>query len=123
LPTLNRLRRDGAWFSNARVNFLPTVTALGHATIGTGADPRVHGIVVNTAFDHITGKPQSPYPGMSPRTLMALTLADLWNLETDGHAVIIGQGSIFVAAAGLVGHGACLLNGRPTRSATSCPAI
>jgi len=28
LPTLTRLRRDGAWFSNARVNFLPTVTAL-----------------------------------------------------------------------------------------------
>ena len=114
LPTLTRLRRDGAWFSNARVNFLPTVTALGHATIGTGADPRVHGIVVNTAFDRISGKPQSPYPGMSPRTLMALTLADLWNLETEGQAVIISQGSIFVAVAGLVGHGACLLNARPT---------
>jgi hypothetical protein len=114
LPTLTRLRRDGAWFSNARVNFLPTVTALGHATIGTGADPRVHGIVVNTAFDQISRKPESPYPAMSPRSLMALSLADLWNLETEGRAVIIGQGSIFVAAAGLVGHGACLLNARPT---------
>ncbi len=114
LPTLTRLRRDGAWFSNARVNFLPTITPLGHATIGTGADPRVHGIVVNTAFDRFTGKPQSPYPGMSPRALMALTLADLWNLETDGQAVIIGQGSIFVAVAGLIGHGSCLLNARPT---------
>jgi hypothetical protein len=114
LPTLTRMRRDGAWFSNARVNFLPTVTPLGHATIGTGADPRVHGIVVNTAFDRISGKPQTPYPGMSPRTLMALTLADLWNLETEGQAVIISQGSIFVAAAGLVGHGACLLNARTT---------
>src|SRR5438067_3160375 len=114
LPTLTRLRRDGAWFSNARVNFLPTVTALGHATIGTGAEPRRHGIVVNTAFDRISGKPQSPYPGMSPRTLMALTLADLWNLETEGQAVIISQGSIFVAVAGLAGHGACLLNARPT---------
>jgi|tagenome__1003787_1003787.scaffolds.fasta_scaffold20976226_3 hypothetical protein len=114
LPTLTRLRRDGAWFSNARVNFLPTATALGHATIGTGADPRIHGIVVNTAFDRISGKSWSPYPGMSPRTLMALTLADLWNLETEGQAVIIGQGSIFVAVAGLVGHGACLFNARPT---------
>ena len=120
LPTLTRLRQDGAWFSNARVNFLPTITPLGHATIGTGADPRVHGIVVNTAFDGISGRPQSPYPGMSPRTLMALTLADLWNLETDGRAVIIGQGSIFVAAAGLVGHGACLLNARPTILASYC---
>jgi len=114
LPTLTRLRQDGAWFSNARVNFLPTITPLGHATIGTGADPRVHGIVVNTAFDRISGKPQSPYPDMSPRTLMALTLADLWNLETEGQAVIMGQGSIFVAVAGLVGHGRCVLNARPT---------
>jgi Type I phosphodiesterase / nucleotide pyrophosphatase len=114
LPTLGRLRREGAWFSNARVNFLPTVTALGHASIGTGADPRVHGIVANTFFDGISGKPQSTYPGMAPNYLMAFTLADLWNLETDGRAVIISQGSIFVAVAGLAGHGACLLNARPT---------
>lgn len=114
LPTLTRLRRDGAWFSNARVNFLPTVTAVAHASIGTGADPRVHGIVVNTLFDRITGKPQNPYPGISPRALMALSLADLWNLETEGKAVIISQGSIFQAVVGLAGHGACLLNARQT---------
>ena len=114
LPTLTRFRQDGAWFSNEQVNFLPTVTALGHASIGTGAEPSVHGIVVNTAFDRISGKPQSPYPGMSARMLMALTLADLWNLQTDGQAVIISQGSIFVAVAGLVGHCACLFNARPT---------
>src|ERR1051326_6207515 len=114
LPTLTRLRRDGAWFSKARVNFLPTITPLGHATIGTGSDPRMHGIVVNTAFDRISGRTQSPYPGMSPRALMALTLADLWNLETKGQAGIIGQGSIFVAAVGLVGLGACLITARPT---------
>jgi len=113
LPTLTRLRRDGAWFSNARVNFLPTVTSLGHASIGTGADPRVHGIVVRSAFDNISKKPQSVYPGMSPRTLMALSLADLWNLETEGQAAIISQGSVFEAVAGLAGHGACLLNARP----------
>jgi predicted AlkP superfamily phosphohydrolase/phosphomutase len=136
-PTLTRLREDGAWFSNARVNFLPTIIPLGLATIGTGADPRLHGIVVNTAFDSISGKPQSPYPAMSPRTLIALTLVDLRNLETEGKAVIISQGSIFVAAAGLGGHGACLLNARPTilasyshkadgkltRSATTYPSI
>ncbi len=114
LPTLTRLRREGAWFSNARVNFLPTVTTIGHATIGTGADPRVHGIVVRTAFDSISKKPQSVYPDMSPRNLMALSLADLWNFETEGQAVIISQGSVFEAVAGLAGHGACLLNARPT---------
>jgi hypothetical protein len=114
LPTLTRLRQEGAWFSNARVNFLPTLTPLAHASIGTGADPRAHGIVVRTAFDSIGRKPQSVYPGMSPRTLMALSLADLWNLETEGQAVIISQGTIFEAVAGLAGHGACLLNARPT---------
>lgn len=114
LPTLTRLRQEGAWFSNARVNYLPTATALGHATIGTGTDPRVHGIVVNSAFDRISGQPQDPYPDMSARNLMMLSLADLWNLETEGRAVIISQGSIFYAAGGLAGHGACLLNGRPT---------
>ncbi len=114
LPTLTRLRREGAWFSNARVNSLPTVTTIGHASIGTGADPCVHGIVVRTGFDSISRKPQSVYPDLSPRMLMALSLADLWNLETDGQAVIISQGSIFEAVAGLAGHGACLLNARPT---------
>jgi predicted AlkP superfamily pyrophosphatase or phosphodiesterase len=114
LPTLSRLRQEGAWFSNARVNFLPSVTAVAHATIGTGTDPRVHGIVVNSAFDRVSGKPQNPFPGKSPRNLMALSLADLWNIETDGQAVVISQGSVFYAAAGLAGHGACLLGGRRT---------
>ena len=39
MPTLDRLRREGAWFANARVNYLPTLTSVGHATIATGADP------------------------------------------------------------------------------------
>ena len=38
---------------------------------------------------------------------MALTLADVWNIATDGRAVIIGQGGAIRATAGLVGHGAC----------------
>jgi predicted AlkP superfamily pyrophosphatase or phosphodiesterase len=118
LPTLDRLQREGASFPNARVNFLPTVTALGHASIGTGADPRLHGIVLNTLYDELKGRPQSPYPDKSPRNLMVLTLADLWNLQTGGRAVIITQGGLFTAAAGLAGHGACLFNARPTILAT-----
>ena len=43
---------------------------------------------------------------------MALTLADVWNIATDGRAVIVGQGGAIRATAGLVGHGACLVNGR-----------
>ena len=44
---------------------------------------------------------------------MALTLADIWQLETAGRAVILAQGSIDRAATPLAGHGVCQLNGTP----------
>jgi hypothetical protein len=118
LPTLTRLRKQGAWFSNAEVSLLPSITSVGHATIATGALPRVHGIVANALFDRIAGQATDVYPGLSPRLLMALTLADAWNLETDGRAIIIGQGSTPRAAVALAGHGACVLNGRPVIAAS-----
>ena len=114
MPTLSRLRREGAWFANAQVTSVPTLTAVGHANLGTGAEPRIHGLVVNNLFNRVTGKAQEAYNELDPGELMALTLADVWNIETDGRAVIIGQGGAIRAAAGLVGHGACLLNGRRT---------
>jgi hypothetical protein len=118
LPTLSRLRNDGAWFPEARANSIPTATSIGHATIGTGTDPRVHGLVVNQLFNRVTGKPQEAYSGLDPGELMALTLADIWNLETDGRALIIGQGGAIRATAGLVGRGACQINGRKVLTAS-----
>lgn len=118
LPTLSRLRRNGAWFSNAHVTSVPTLTAVGHANLGTGAEPRIHGLAVNNLFNRVTGKSQEAYNGLDPGELMALTLADVWNIETEGRAVIIGQGGAIRATAGLVGHGACLLNGRRVLAAS-----
>lgn len=112
LPTLDRLRRQGAWFTNARINYVPSITSVAHATIATGADPRVHGIVANSVFDRIAGRGMDSYPELSPRHLMALTVADVWNLHTDGRAVIIAQGSVPRAVLPLAGRGACQLNGR-----------
>jgi hypothetical protein len=112
MPTLSRLRREGAWFADARINVLPTVTGVGHATIGTGSDPRFHGITVNNLFNRVTGKPQEAYNALDTQELMALTLADTWNLATDGKAVIIGHGGAIRATAGLVGRGACLVGAR-----------
>ena len=66
MPTMSRLRREGAWFSNARVNYLPTLTSVGHATVGTGADPRVHGLAANNLFNRVTGKAQPAYDGLDP---------------------------------------------------------
>ena len=118
MPTLTRLRREGAWFSQTRTNTLPTVTGVGHATIGTGSDPRFHGITVNSLFNRTAGRSQPAYAGLDPGELMALTLADVWNITTDGTAVIIGHGGAIRATAGLVGRGACLVNGRKVIAAS-----
>jgi Type I phosphodiesterase / nucleotide pyrophosphatase len=111
MPTLDRLRRQGAWLTDGQINYLPSITSVAHATIATGADPRVHGIVGNAVFDRASGRATDSYPGLSPRYLMAPTISDAWSLHTDGRAVIIGQGSIGRAALPLAGHGKCQLNG------------
>src|SRR5687767_1940183 len=118
MPTLSRVRKEGAWFTQARTTVLPTVTGVGHATIGTGTDPRVHGITVNNLFNRVTGKPQEAFDQLDVRELMALTLADSWNLATDGRAVIIGHGGALRATAGLVGRGACLVGARRVLAAS-----
>lgn len=118
MPTLTRMRKEGAWFPNAHTVVLPTVTGVGHANIGTGSDPRFHGIVVNNLFNRATGKQQEAYDQLDTRELMALTLADNWNLTTDGKAVIIGQGGAIRATAGLVGRGSCLIGGKKILAAS-----
>ncbi|MBM3808391.1 MAG: hypothetical protein FJW22_09375 [Acidimicrobiia bacterium] len=118
MPTLSRMRKDGAWFAQAETNVMPTVTGVGHANIGTGTEPRFHGIVVNTLFNRSTGKSQEAYDRLDTRELMTLTLADAWNLATDGKAVIIGQGGAIRATVGLVGRGACLISGKRVLAAS-----
>lgn len=53
---LDRMLRQGAVFTNARYEQAPTVTAVGHSIVMTGAMPAVSGIVGNTWFDRQTGK-------------------------------------------------------------------
>jgi type I phosphodiesterase/nucleotide pyrophosphatase len=112
LPTLSRLRREGASFERERVTHLPTITSVGHATLATGTEPRFHGIVANTMFNRVTGQVDEAYPHLSPANLFALSLTDRWNLETDGRAVVLVQTSV-AQAGGLAGHGGCVFNGRP----------
>lgn len=118
LPTLSRLRAGGAWYSQAHVSSVPTLTAVGHANLGTGAEPSAHGVAVNYLYNRVTGKSQEAYDALDPGELMVLTLADVWNVHTEGKAIIIGQGGAIRATAGLVGHGGCLVNGRPVRAAS-----
>ena len=46
-----RILREGFNFENAHYNYLPTVTAVGHASIYTGTSGSGHGIIANDWYD------------------------------------------------------------------------
>jgi hypothetical protein len=118
VPTLLRLRDEGAWFTEARIDVLPTLTAAGHANIGTGTEPRFHGIGLNTTWDRSAGRTRSMYDADGPRELRVPTLADAWSAATGGEAVILALGGATRATVGLVGHGACQSDGLPVLAAS-----
>ena len=111
MPTLAGLRKRSAWFTSARMNVLPTNTAVAHSTIATGADPRAHGITGNNLYDQAQKQRHDVMDGLDPRDLVALTIADVWQLQTAGRAIVIGQGSSLPASTALAGHGACQVGG------------
>src|SRR4029453_8012542 len=51
-----KLLTDGAVFTDAYLEHYPTVTAIGHATMLSGATPSVSGIIGNDWFDRESGK-------------------------------------------------------------------
>jgi predicted AlkP superfamily pyrophosphatase or phosphodiesterase len=85
------LLEKGTHYSNANYQHANTETAVGHATLATGADPSRHGIVANDWIDqktgksvynteddrhHIIGSKPKPGEGVSPRNLLATTIGD-----------------------------------------------
>jgi hypothetical protein len=111
MPALTALRARGAVFTQARVNVLPSNTAVGHATIATGADPRVHGITGNNLYEQPRKARHDMFEGWDPRDLVSPTLADVWQLQTAGRAIIVAQGSSVPSSTALAGHGACQAGG------------
>jgi len=85
---LARLLAEGAVFTNAHLEHYPTVTAVGHATMLSGATPALSGIVGNDWYDRETGTSVTSVadpavqlvggtgPGSSPARLLVSTLAD-----------------------------------------------
>ncbi len=101
-----RMKRDGAWFSNVRLAYSASSTGPGHASLLTGTTPSVHGIVENKWFDRTRGKlvaagtedgiERVPYfetavrdrwPGMSPRRLLSPTVGDALKAQAKGRTV------------------------------------
>jgi len=85
------LLENGTWYANAYYQHANTETAVGHATLVTGADPSRHGIVANDWIDpdngafiynteddlhHIIGSEPKAHAGVSPRNLLVSTFGD-----------------------------------------------
>jgi hypothetical protein len=85
-PVLASLRDGGAWFEEATVGAAPSNTPVAHATIGTGAFPRRHGLV--DVYVRIRGELIEPMD-RGPTTLRGATLADRYDLAM-GNAPIVG---------------------------------
>lgn len=92
-----RLMRGGAVFLNAHLEHYPTVTAPGHAALGSGAMPNASGIIGNDWFDRETGKNVTSVSddrvtqvggagktGASPHRLLVTTLADELKIAARG---------------------------------------
>jgi hypothetical protein len=107
-PNLRRLMREGATYRNAISGSFPAVTASTHATIGTGAFPRTHGITGHNV--RRGGGPVKAWgePGrIDPSFLLEPTLADRWTAWTKDRAWV-GEIGYQVWHVGMLGRG-----GRP----------
>jgi hypothetical protein len=90
-----RLMNEGFNCQNTMINYLPSFTAPGHATIYTGAVPAIHGISGNDWIDNQTGQycyctgdkragiKESDAIGMSPKYLLTTTVTDELRLATN----------------------------------------
>jgi hypothetical protein len=107
-PSLRRLMRGGAIYRNAISGSFPAVTAATHATIGTGAFPRTHGITGHNVRRN--GGPVKAWgePGhVDPSFLLEPTLSDTWT-DWTGNEAWVGEIGYQVWHVGLIGRG-----GRP----------
>ena len=100
---LKRLVNEGYNFDNCMINYIPTVTAIGHTSIYTGSVPSLHGIAGNNFYKDgeetssvrdlsvaTVGAPNG-HPGqLSPINLQATTIGDQLKLATDFKAKVIG---------------------------------
>jgi hypothetical protein len=107
---------EGFTCENANIDYIPTVTAIGHTTVYTGSVPAIHGIAGNDFIIQATGKTMyctadstvqtvgstSTAGQMSPRNMLTTTITDELRLATNFRSKVIGialkdRGSILPA--------------------------
>jgi predicted AlkP superfamily pyrophosphatase or phosphodiesterase len=111
-----RMLTEGFTCENTNIDYVPTVTAVGHSTVYTGSVPAIHGIAGNEFIIQATGKSMyctedstvntvgstSGAGKMSPRNLLASTITDELKLATNFRSKVVGvslkdRGSILPA--------------------------
>lgn len=100
-----RLINKGYSLNNVHINYIPTVTALGHTSIYTGSVPAIHGIAGNDWNDKETGKnvycttdenvqpvgtTNAKVGSHSPKNLWSTTVTDELRLATNFQGKVIG---------------------------------
>lgn len=99
-----RLLREGFSCENTIINYVPTVTAIGHTSVYTGSVPAIHGIAGNnwivqadgslmycTQDTSVRGVGTNGKDGLhSPRNLLASTVTDELKLATNFRSKVIG---------------------------------
>lgn len=110
--------RDGATFPVARYDFAETVTAAGHTTLATGANPWRHGVASNKVLNRTTGRmervfadPNHPVleaplsnDDVSPVNLLSETLSDRVRLSTQSRGKSVSIGGKSRSAIAMGGH-------------------
>lgn len=99
----DRLLKKGAVFTNARYEQFPTVTAIGHSTMMTGATPSISGIVGNDWYDREAGKNVTSVSddsvkilggrgeaGSSPHRMLVSTVGDEMKMAGQKPCKVIG---------------------------------
>lgn len=97
-----RLMGEGFSCDNTQLNYIPTVTAIGHSSIYTGSVPSIHGIAGNNFYkngkqtyctddDSVETVGAKGNAGkMSPRNLLVTTIGDELRLATNFRSRVIG---------------------------------
>lgn len=97
-----RLLSDGFSCENCQINYIPSVTAIGHTSVFTGSVPAIHGIAGNDFL--LNGKmtyccsdttvqsvgSTTKAGQMSPRNMLATTIGDELKTATDWQAKVVG---------------------------------
>ncbi len=99
-----RLLNHGFSCENTMINYIPTYTAVGHASLYTGSVPAIHGIAANSFINEMTGEKMyctgdesvtsigstSEAGKQSPKNLLATTITDELKLATNFQSKVVG---------------------------------